>query len=107
MGGTVNESCINVYDFSEGCQLAGHMSNGLFHLFHYGEQVHVSLEIVETSFRGRDHSNGLQFSGGVNGPRIWIKDHANLRRHAYWCEAPQVSRLPSQESDDFEADRET
>jgi hypothetical protein len=102
MGGTVNESCINVYDFSENCQLAGHMSNGLFHLFHCGEQVHVSLEILGVSFRGRDHSNGLQFMGGVNGSRIWIKDHADLRRYSYWCEAPQFSRLPGQEPESVE-----
>ena len=99
MGGTVNETCVNVYDFSENCQLTGHMSNGSFQLYHYGEQVHISLEIIGESFRGYDHSTGRYFSGVVNGPRVSVKDDADLRQYAYWCEAPQCSQLSVAQSE--------
>jgi len=97
MGGTVSEDCVNVYDYSENCQMTGHSSNGRFQLFHCGERVHLSLEIAGASFRGFDHSAGLQFSGTVNGPRVSIHDQADLQRYDYWCEAPQSSRLPGWE----------
>src|SRR5258706_1353084 len=58
MGGTVNEKCVNVYDFSENCQLTGNFSAGSFQLFHHGERVHISLEIVEESVRGFDLGTG-------------------------------------------------
>ena len=98
MGGTVNETCVNVYDFSENCQLTGQISKGCFLLFHHGERVHVSIEILEQSFRGYDHSAGQHFSGVVNGPKISIKDEGDLRSYAYWCESPQWTRLPGQET---------
>ena len=102
MGGTVSESCINVYDFSENCQLTGHMSEGAIQLFHFGENVHVSLEIFQESFRGYDHSTGRYLSGVVRGSRISIKDEADLRHYAYWCEAPRCSRLPVPETESAE-----
>lgn len=98
MGGTVNEMCVNVYDFSENCQLTGQMSNGCFQLFHHRERVHVSVEILGESFRGYDHGTGRQFSGVVNGPKVSIKDEGDLRHYAYWCESPQCTRLPWQEA---------
>ena len=98
MGGTVNETCVNVYDFSEDCQLTGQMSNGCFQLFHHGERVHLSIEILGESFRGYDRGTGRHFSGVVNGPRVSIKDEGDLRRYAYWCESPQWTRLSGQET---------
>jgi hypothetical protein len=94
MGGTVNESCVNVYDFSENCQITGHMSNGSFQLFHLGERVHLSLEILGERFRGHDHCTGRHFSGETRGPRVSMKDDADMRSYKYWCEAPQYSQLP-------------
>jgi hypothetical protein len=58
MGGTVNEKCVNVYDYSENCQLNGSASAGRFQLFHHGERVHISLEIAGESFRGFEHGMG-------------------------------------------------
>ncbi len=104
MGGTVTEACINVYDFSENCQLTGHMSSGYFQLFHHGERVHVSLEIFDQSFRGYDQNAGRHFSGVVNGARVSIKDDSDLRRYAYWCESPQCTRLPEQETEGIEGE---
>ncbi len=104
MGGIVTEPCINVYDFSENCQLTGHMSGGSFQLFHHGERVHVSLEIFGQAFRGYDQSAGRHFSGVVNGARVSITDEADLRRYAYWCEAPQWMILPGREASEDELD---
>jgi hypothetical protein len=102
MGGTVNEACVNVYDFSENCQITGHMSNGSFRLFHFGERAHVSLEILGEAFRGYDHTAGRPFAGVMRGARVWIEDQADLRRYAYWCEWPQCSRLPGEEAEAME-----
>jgi hypothetical protein len=102
MGGTVNEKCINVYDYSENCQLTGSSSAGVFHLFHHGERVHISLEVSGQSFRGRDLGAGRQFSGTVIGPKTSIFDQADLRRYSYWCESPMCSRLPDSETGDAE-----
>jgi hypothetical protein len=93
MGGTVNTSCINVFDFSENCQITGHMSSGTLQLFHLGERVHLSLEILGEQFRGFDHSTGRHFSGVTQGPRVSMKDDADLRSYQYWCEAPQWSQV--------------
>jgi hypothetical protein len=98
MGGTVNETCVNVYDYSENCQLTGSASAGRFQLFHHGERVHISLEILGESFRGYDLGAGRQFSGAVNGPKTWIQDDADHRRYSYWCESPTCSRIPDPES---------
>jgi hypothetical protein len=98
MGGTVNDKCVNVYDFSENCQLTGNSSAGLFQLFHCGERVHITLEIRGTSFRGFDHGIGRHFSGTVNGPRISINDQSDNRRHSFWCESQRYSRILGQDS---------
>jgi hypothetical protein len=98
MGGTVSETSVNVYDFSESCQLTGQMSNGCFQLFHHGERVHVSIEILGESFSGYDHLTGRHFSGVVNGPKVSINDEGDLRCYAYWCESPQWTRLSGQET---------
>jgi hypothetical protein len=97
MGGLVNEKCVNVYDFSENCQLTGNCSAGLFQLFHYGERIHITLEIRGASFRGFDHGVGRHFSGIVNGPRISFNDQSDNRRHQYWCEPQRYTRLPDRE----------
>jgi len=102
MGGTVNETCVNVYDYSENCQLTGSASAGRFQLFHHGERVHISLEILGESFRGYDLGAGRQFSGAVNGPKTWIQDDADHRRYSYWCESPVFTTLPGTESVDTE-----
>ncbi len=102
MGGTVNEKCINVYDFSENCQLTGNYSAGSFQLFHHGERIHISLEIQTQSFRGSDLGVGKQFRGRVSGPKISLYDQADNRDYAYWCESPRYSRLPGQECEDTE-----
>ena len=102
MGGTVNEKCVKVYDFSEKCQLTGNFSAGLFQLFHHAERVHLSLEIVGESFRGFDHGVGRPFSGIVMGPKLSFYDQAEHRRYSYWCESPRYSRLPDSETGDPE-----
>ena len=94
MGGTVNETCINVYDYSENCQLTGNSSHGIFGLFHHGERVHITLQIVGQSFRGRELGTGGQFSGTAAGPKISIYDQVEKRRFAYWCESPRFSIIP-------------
>jgi hypothetical protein len=107
MGGTVSEACINVYDFSENCQLTGHMTGGAFQLFHHGDRVHVSLEIFGQSFRGYDQNAGRHFSGVVSEPRVSLKDDADLRRYAYWCESPQCTRLPDLEVEARESESDS
>jgi hypothetical protein len=102
MGGTVNEKCVNVYDYSENCQLTGNCSAGSFKLFHHGERVHISLQIMGQSFRGYDLVAGRQFSGSVIGPKTSFFDQADHRRYAYWCESPTYSRLPNSENGDAE-----
>ena len=104
MGGTVSEACINVYDFSENCQLTGHMTGGAFQLFHHGDRVHVSLEIIGETFRGYDQIAGRHFSGAVNGARVSLKDDADLRGYTYWCESPQCTRLPEQGTEGIEGE---
>lgn len=98
MGGTVNEKCVNVYDYSENCQLTGNFSAGSFHLFHHGERVHISLEILGQSFRGYDLGAGRQFNGTVTGPKASFFDQADQRRYSYWCESPAFTTLPGTES---------
>lgn len=93
MAGIVNESCVNVYDYSENCQLTGSFSAGKFQLFHQKERVHISLEILGGSFRGYDHSVGRYFNGIVNGSKISVYDDADHARYSYWCESPRYSRV--------------
>jgi hypothetical protein len=102
MGGTVNEKCVNVYDYSENCQMTGNWSAGLFQLFHHGERIHVSLEILGDAFRGYDHSLGKQFNGTVRGSKVSLFDQADHLRHAYWCESPRYFLLPRREGIDAE-----
>ena len=99
MGGTVNQECVNVYDFSENCQLTGQSSNGSFELYHHGDQIHISLEIIGESLKGFDHSAGRQFSGVVRGARVFVIEEADLRQYTYWCEAPRYTRLPGREAE--------
>ncbi|KAA6457532.1 hypothetical protein DYQ86_22135 [Acidobacteria bacterium AB60] len=93
MAGTVTSTSVNVYDYSENCQMTGHMSHGAYRLFHQGEGVHVLLEIDGESFRGYEQNAGRYFGGVVRGARISIRDASDLRTYAYWCEAPQCSQM--------------
>ena len=98
MGGTVNEQCVNVYDYSENCQLTGHNSAGVFQLFHHQEKVHVSLQISGESFHGFDHGAGSRFGGIVNGAKISVYDEGAHRQYAYWCEALKSTPLTGPET---------
>ena len=107
MGGTVNEKCINVYDYSENCQLTGNSSASVFQLFHHGERLRISLEIIGESFRGYDLGAGRQFGGIVIGPKTSFFDQADHRHYAYWCESPMYSQLPNCEIENSEGGRDS
>jgi hypothetical protein len=72
--GTANTDGVSVFDSTAKCHIGGRCNHGIYFLFHFGEGVHINLEIDGGKFKGFDYQSHSDFSGTVAGKRISLYD---------------------------------
>lgn len=72
--GTANPDGVSVFDSTARCYIGGKCVNGIYLLFHFGEDAHINLEIDGGKFKGFDYKSHSYFSGSVTGKGISLYD---------------------------------
>jgi hypothetical protein len=72
--GTANTDGVSVFDSTAKCHIGGKCNNGIYLLFHFGEEAHINLEIDGSKFKGFDNKSHSYFSGTVAGKSISLYD---------------------------------
>lgn len=73
IGGVVNSTNVNIYDYERGCYISGPPRN----LYDYGNGAHIQLIMNGPQFRGYDYDTGNHYSGDISGNSISIYDYEN------------------------------
>lgn len=75
VGGAVEVTRVNVYDYDRGCHIGGTGSGAKYALYDYGLSSYINLKIDGEKFSGYHYGSSAHFNGGVRGRSISLYDY--------------------------------
>lgn len=86
VSGTVNESNVNIFDYSRSCHISGRGDgHGKYNLFDYGLSKHITLTIKDDKYEGFDYMSNKHFSGTVRENSVNLYDYETNRFYDFSC----------------------